>query len=161
LELVERFGCEVFLFDPSPVGAATVEALSGDERMRKIHFFPSALSGNSGEIQAAIGGDHGGMNWIRTGEGEAVLAVSIYDCMVRHKHNRIDLLKLDIEGFEYEVLEDCLTHHVSIRQICAEFHHFFKDISRFQTYAMLRKLKRAGFTVIHKNMCDITLFYHG
>jgi hypothetical protein len=59
------------------------------------------------------------------------------------------------------VLEDCLNRKINIRQICVEFHHFFDDISRFRTYGLLRRLKQAGFAVIHERMCDITVYHKG
>ena len=48
-------------------------------------------------------------------------------------HDSIDLLKIDIEGFEYEVLEDCLEDRIPIKQICVEFHDFFPEISKAKT----------------------------
>ena len=71
-------------------------------------------------------------------------------------HSKIDLLKMDIEGFEYEVIEDILQKSLDIRQICLEFHHFMRGISRRKTLKAIRGLKAAGFVLIYKTRFDYT-----
>jgi FkbM family methyltransferase len=38
-------------------------------------------------------------------------------------HDHLDLLKMDIEGAEYEVIRDLAAHPVPITQLLVEFHH--------------------------------------
>lgn len=40
-------------------------------------------------------------------------------------HQQIDLLKLDIEGSEYRVLDEILESQIPIHQIVVEFHDRF------------------------------------
>jgi|GEM_PF-5907822 len=44
------------------------------------------------------------------------------DVMHQFNKSRIDLLKIDIEGYEYEVLEDLLSNSIPVTQICVEIH---------------------------------------
>ncbi len=56
------------------------------------------------------------------------------------------LVKLDIEGNEYGVLDDC----IGVKQICVEFHHTQingKTIN--DTNKEIEKLKSNGYKVIH------------
>jgi FkbM family methyltransferase len=41
-----------------------------------------------------------------------------------HKH--VDVLKMDIEGSEYEVIDDLCDLHLRIDQVLVEFHHRFE-----------------------------------
>jgi Methyltransferase domain len=48
--------------------------------------------------------------------------------LLNHTHRTIDILKIDIEGEEYEIIKDSLFHNlqaigVVIRQILIEMHH--------------------------------------
>jgi Methyltransferase FkbM domain len=76
--------------------------------------------------------------------------------MSANGHHAIDLLKIDIEGFEYEVLESCLAERIPIKQICVEFHDFFPDIPKIKTTNMIRALQFHGFDLIHRHRHDHT-----
>ncbi len=66
-------------------------------------------------------------------------------------HARIDLLKLDIEGFEHGVLESCIGRSILPWQICVEFHNFFPNGSKSETARTIWRLRNAGYRLIHKN----------
>jgi FkbM family methyltransferase len=55
----------------------------------------------------------------------------------------IDLLKLDIEGAEAAVLQDCRAHLANVRALLLEIHEF--DPSRRQSPGLRRLLEAAGF----------------
>jgi hypothetical protein len=55
-------------------------------------------------------------------------------------HSHIDLLKMDIEGAEYDVIDDFLDHEIHVSQLLVEFHHFFSDISIRQTRRSIQRL---------------------
>jgi hypothetical protein len=42
-------------------------------------------------------------------------------------HQKIDILKMDIEGAEYSALKNMMNSGINISQICVEFHHRFMD----------------------------------
>jgi hypothetical protein len=64
-------------------------------------------------------------------------------------HDAVDVLKLDIEGGEYEVLDDLLRERLPVRQLLVEFHHNFPAIPFARTEAALRALKGAGYELFH------------
>jgi FkbM family methyltransferase len=64
----------------------------------------------------------------------------------------ISLLKMDVEGAEYEVLEDLLRSHVSPRQLLVEFEDFNRPRSLLflaRVLKMLRRLKLAQYQLRH------------
>jgi FkbM family methyltransferase len=63
------------------------------------------------------------------------------------EHSHIDLLKIDIEGFEYDVFQSIIDSGLTIDQICVEFHdRFFPNIPR-RSLNSIQQLKSAGFEV--------------
>jgi FkbM family methyltransferase len=67
-------------------------------------------------------------------------------------HDHIDLLKMDIEGAEYGVIENLLSEKVDIRQLLVEFHHHDRHtdgMSAERTKEAVRKLNRVGFRIFH------------
>ena len=64
-------------------------------------------------------------------------------------HNQIDLLKMDIEGAEYGVIENMLAEGVPVRQLLVEFHHRKPWIGVQKTVTAAEALSRAGFRLFH------------
>jgi FkbM family methyltransferase len=64
-------------------------------------------------------------------------------------HDRIDILKMDIEGAEYEVIEDILNSPLPISQILIEFHHRFTDIGIGKTRSAVSRLNEAGYRIFN------------
>ena len=62
-------------------------------------------------------------------------------------HTQIDLLKIDIEGAEYEVLEGLLESPIKPGQLLVEFHHRFPGIGVERTAEIIRKLRKAGYKI--------------
>lgn len=59
-------------------------------------------------------------------------------------HDHIDLLKMDIEGFEYDVFDQMLELGISPRCILVEFHH--KQFGTPEkTRLSVSKIKNAGY----------------
>jgi FkbM family methyltransferase len=64
-------------------------------------------------------------------------------------HSHIDVLKMDIEGAEYDVIEDILQSSLQIDQILIEFHHRFKEIGIAKTEKAVKQLYNAGYKIFH------------
>lgn len=62
-------------------------------------------------------------------------------------HRRIDILKMDIEGSEYEVIGDMIASGVEVGQLAVEFHHRWPEVGERRTWKAIRELKREGFRI--------------
>lgn len=62
-------------------------------------------------------------------EGVEVVHKCMLSIMRELGHTQIDLLKIDIEGSEFSVIEDVLNNNVPVRQICVEIHDRFGIIN--------------------------------
>jgi Methyltransferase FkbM domain len=60
-------------------------------------------------------------------------------------HAHIDLLKMDIEGAEYAVIDDLVDSNIRPAQILVEFHHRMPGIGPERTRHAVLQLRRAGF----------------
>jgi FkbM family methyltransferase len=154
IALASEYNCSVFLYDPSPTGKNTIESL---ELPKGINYFPLGLAERDGIVNFSepinplegsfrLGGEN-------TVEFECR---SISSLMKENKHDQIELLKIDIEGFEYAVIDDIISNKLKIRQIAVEFHDFYKEIKRGTTNRSIRLLKENGYTLVHKRGHDYT-----
>jgi len=155
--LVSRFNVDIELFDPSPTAIQTMGM--EENKIAKIHFFPIGFAGQSGAVKFAPPENEHEGSFRAPKKYDASVEFQCNDMsslMNERGHSKIDLLKMDIEGFEYEVIEDILQKSLDIRQICLEFHHFMRGISRRKTLKAIAGLKAAGFVLIYKTRFDYT-----
>jgi FkbM family methyltransferase len=64
-------------------------------------------------------------------------------------HRHIDLIKMDIEGGEYEVIDDMLDDHIPVAQLAVEFHHSYATIPLTRTVHAVQRLRECNFKVLH------------
>jgi hypothetical protein len=64
-------------------------------------------------------------------------------------HARIDLLKMDIEGAEYEVIEEIVREKIPVQQLLVEFHHRLSTLGADKTRKSLALLERYGMNISH------------
>ncbi len=60
-----------------------------------------------------------------------------------------DVLKMDIEGFEYAVLDDLIAGEVRPAQLLVEFHHRMYDIPNQRTEGQIERLRGAGYRIFY------------
>ena len=61
------------------------------------------------------------------------------------EYKDISIIKMDIEGSEYDVIANLKTIPKSVKQFCVEFHHFCTDKTVEDTKEMIESLSRLGF----------------
>lgn len=154
-EAMERYGCQVFAFDPSM-------NVSHHNRTDNIHFFRMRLGveGESNDIRWQPTGTGTGTGTNQTDDSIAVKSLSqIYDDLKEwHAQDAIiDYLKLDIEWAEWRVLPDIVRSGMidKVRQLAVEVHfpyqppHFLEGqgIDQFRRLvAILRQVEERGMT---------------
>ena len=86
-------------------------------------------------------------DWIDERRTIRVEMKSWEDIVAALGHRRIDVLKMDIEGAEYLVLDGILDGPVSISQILIEFHDRLFPDGKVRTREALRKMKGHGYEI--------------
>ena len=60
-------------------------------------------------------------------------------------HDRIDILKMDIEGAEYDVIDDIAHSSIRPQQILVEFHHRFPGVGIAKTKKAIDRIRAMGY----------------
>jgi FkbM family methyltransferase len=120
LELIARAGCEVWAFDPTPRSIDFARRVHEE----RFHFLPIGLWSTDGPRRFYAPADprhvsHSTLTRDRSGEYFDADCRRVDTIMRDLGHERIDLLKLDIEGAEFEVLGSLTTKPSCI---CVELH---------------------------------------
>ena len=142
----------VLVFDPSPTGIDTIAHTDTSN----LTFYPVGLAAESSVYEFSVPTDAGEGSYSVAREGLEKVSFecwSIESIMQKHGHTSLDLLKMDIEGFEYDILDRLLERCIPVRQICVEFHPWLRPGRTFKT---IRKLYRAGYRIVHKHRGDHT-----
>ena len=152
--LVKRFGCRVFLYDPSPTGVETMSL--AENKIPQFIFSPTGLAGKCGVLKLAPPGCEAEGSWSRQRKDAATLEVPCQDLstLLRiNQHDHIDLLKIDIEGCEYEVINDMLNRRLPVKQLLVEFHHdniHLPGIRRNDTLRAILKMVGGGYHLLNQ-----------
>ena len=148
LALIKRYGLNVFACDPTPLAIKFVKA----NITHNFHFEAIGV-GNKDEItkfylstdERDISGSI--IDKKENADSIQVEMKKISTIMKKLNHTRIDLLKMDIEGSEYTVLENMLDENIFPKQLLVEFHHRFPQIGLNKTKDIVRKLNKAGYKI--------------
>ena len=171
LALIERCRSNVYAFDPTPTSQYFVDK---DERPRQFHFQAWAAAGSDGSLtlypRGLGNGNLSDMMFTLMPEessedsGIEVPAYTVATLVERLGHSRIDLLKMDIEGAEYDVLDGLLASSIRPKQLLVEFHHRFLDDGLRRTTDVIARLQSEGyqiFSVCAETGREISFLHNG
>jgi FkbM family methyltransferase len=162
--LIVSYGCRVVLVDPSPTGTATVE--KENIPLKNLRFLPVGLAGIDGLLSFQEPHDPTEGSFVR-GErpdsvGQKFPCKTLSTLITGFDWNHIDLLKIDIEGSEYDVIQDIVKNGLNVKQICVEFHHGANfGHKRKDTVLAILALRKAGYDLIHRTNWDHTFVKRG
>jgi FkbM family methyltransferase len=152
LDLIRRYGVTVHAFDPTPQSLAWIDRQSLPDQLVVHPFGLASIDGtahffapsNPAKVSAS-------MTPSREHSGQVLdLPVRrLTGIMALLGHQQIDLLKLDIEGAEYEVIDDLIDSQVCVRQLLVEFHHANPGKSPRMTREAVERLQAAQLELFH------------
>jgi FkbM family methyltransferase len=150
LALIQAYGVTVHAFDPTPASIAWLESqnLPPEYRWQGI-----GLAAHDG--QATFFAPENPQHVSHTvlagataaGHGIQVDVRRVSTIMRDLGHEAIDVLKMDIEGAEYDVLDDILSSGVAVNQLLIEFHHRFPQVGIEPTRRAIETLNAAGYRI--------------
>lgn len=149
--LIERFGLRVHAFDPTPRSRAWIQRQQLPDRLT---FHPFGVAGFDGTATFHAPANPAFVSYSMVdgkGAGPSVEApvYRLRTLMDRLGHDHVDLLKMDIEGAEYEVIDDLIDSGADVRQLLVEFHHRFPQIGAGRTREAIRRLNEHGYRIFH------------
>ncbi|BAZ51609.1 methyltransferase FkbM [Nostoc sp. NIES-4103] len=124
LGLIEKFDCHVYGFDPTPRAIKYVKKHTAQNE--QYHFFDIGLWDQEEKLRfyAPKNQDHvshSALNLQQTEEFFEAKVDRLANIMQKNGHKHIDLLKLDIEGAEYKVVNSIIEDKLDIKILCIEY----------------------------------------
>jgi FkbM family methyltransferase len=164
LNLIAKYDVEVHGFDPTP---SSVEWIRSQQLPPAFYHHAIAIGGHNGEMVFELPDKEGAC--ARAITQPPALDPRPSTLSTRHSlpatlpvtcrrlpsiaaelgHQRIALLKMDVEGSEYAILDDLLQSDLQVRQILVEFHHRFPELNFAMTKQAVRELRSRGYKLIH------------
>lgn len=150
---IEKFGATVHAFDPTP---RCKKWLDQQTLPANFVFHNVGLGGEAGEIEFFAPENDGHVSY-----SAAPAPASDPNLKIKAPVKRLetliselgtacpDALKMDIEGFEYDVIDDVLAGPHRPHQWMIEFHHRMYGIETDRTRAAVEKLKAAGYQLFY------------
>ncbi len=154
LDLVEKYGVTVHTFDPTPYAE---EWIGKQDLPENIVFHPWAAAGEDGTLRlfrrVNTRGKRSAVMWTADDNaGDATdhidaPAYTIATMMQRLGHETVDLLKMDVEGAEYDILDGLQAADRLPKQLLVEYHHRFPGIGKQRTAASIARLRELGYRI--------------
>jgi FkbM family methyltransferase len=148
--MIEQFGTEVHAFDPTPESIAWV---AQQQLPAKFHFHDYGIAAFDGTLNFYPPKKPGRMHFSQDPQKYnrpdqppipgRVLRLSTIQRLLGHPH--IDVLKLDVEGTEFDCIPDLLQSGIEIGQILVEVHYHHPTRSFDEGVRLLRQIEAAGF----------------
>jgi FkbM family methyltransferase len=149
LALIQQFGLQVHAFDPTP---KCIEWLQGQTLPPGFVFHAHGVAGFDGScaFMPPENPSHVSHTIMPRSSSRPAIEVSMHRLGTIKRmlgHACIDLLKMDIEGAEYDVIADMLTQRIPVKQLLVEFHHRWPQVGVDKTKRAICKLNAAGYRV--------------
>ena len=162
LGVIAKFHCRVIGFDPTPKSVAWLSEQSLPEQ---FEFVNCGLAGETGVItfNAPTNPDFASYSAVQSkGTDTVELPVKSLETIVSEfSIEKIDVLKMDIEGSENEVIEKLAVSKVRPGQILVEFHHRIHGSEFAETQQAIKTLESIGYRLFFiSNVGDEFAFVH-
>ncbi len=150
IALIKRFGVRVHAFDPTPQSIEWVERQNFPSEFVMhpygLAHFDGTVTFNPPENPRHV--SHTMLDRPTTVDRAITVPVKrLATIMAELGHDRIDLLKIDIEGAEYRVVEDILDSQIRPPQFLVEYHHRFPGVGVGKSKASIAALRAAGYAL--------------
>lgn len=153
LAMINNFSSNVFAFDPTPKSIQWLSKQKLPNEFKVYNYGISSFDGKS-EFYLPTNPDYVSgsvMNHKSVNEKEyiEIQCRRLKTIMEKLGHNKIDVLKMDIEGSEFDVIKDVIQSRVDFDQLCVEVHHrFFTDgINKLKS--MIAELNTNGYELFY------------
>lgn len=162
LSIIKTHGCYVYGFDPTPRAIDYVNKHASHEEL--YHFQPVGIWDKNTNLKFFSPADqqhvsYSLVNLQGTDQFIEVPVRSLDDLMRESGHKHLDLLKLDIEGAEYRVIDSIIDNGISNTVLCVEFdeiHNPMDSESRIRIRKSASRLISAGYQLVHAQSADYT-----
>lgn len=158
LALVERFGCHILALDPTPKAVAYIERMNPGSNFR---FQAYGLAEKDGNISLVPPDNPNYASYSLTqntisSQIVSFPAKSLKTILAETGWAAFDLVKMDIEGSEYGVIDSIIHNCVPIKQLCIEFHDKIAAGMGRSVTDSIKQLENYGLKLIFKESHNYT-----
>lgn len=150
-KLIKEKDVIIHAFDPTPRSWVHVNKIN--EPRIKLYKYGLSNIDCIKNFYAPQNKDHVSYSTYRNEQStESIVDVQFYclnSIMKKLNHDHIDLLKLDIEGEEFNVLEDIVNSHILPKQILVEFHPGKSKCFRNKHKFLINFLQDLGYNLVY------------
>ncbi|QOD62041.1 FkbM family methyltransferase [Polaribacter haliotis] len=149
--LIDNHNCNVYGFDPTP---KSIDWCSKQTLPENFHLFKFGISVKTGKVNFHLPKNNQHVS------GSLILQNNVSeDCVVEVEmksfdeilkileHDKIDVLKMDIEGSEYDVIENILKTGIEINQMAIELHERFFKNGKEKSIELINILNNYGYEI--------------
>lgn len=149
--MIQKFGVKIHAFDPTPKSIEWVKR-QGFPTAFVMHEYGIASFDGTVRFNPPEKADQVSHTLLDKPSTEARAIVvpvkKLTTIMKELGHDKIDILKMDIEGAEYDVLEDLLKSEIRPAQLLVEFHHRFPNVGVEKSKAAISRLRSSGYRLV-------------
>ncbi|MCA9392429.1 FkbM family methyltransferase [candidate division WWE3 bacterium] len=138
----------VYSVEPEPANFATLQENVTLNNLDNVHLLNAAMGSRDGNVQLYTSNDNSGAHTLLRDQGGETVNVKskrFETFMVEQSLATIDVLKIDVEGLEYEILDSITTEtFAKIKSLLIEFHDLMGHGRHYTEIVNL--LEKNGFT---------------
>lgn len=149
--IIEKHGSKVYGFDPTP---KSINYIKNNNTPELFYFHPFGIGEKTGTVtfnlpknKEHVSGSVYGHKLVDESNAVEVLLKEFKDIVSDLGHRHIDVLKMDIEGSEYAVMEGILNSGIPIKQILVETHERFFDDGLEKGKKFFKQLHDHGYRI--------------
>lgn len=152
LGLINHFDLQIFAFDPTP---KSIDWITAQNLPKQFKFHPVGLADFDGKAKFNPPANPNHISATMAQRPETrdfsykVEVKSLKSIMQELGHRHIDLIKMDVEGTEYQVIDDMQLKNLRPGQVLIEFHHRFKGIGIKKTVSAVNQMRAMGYLVFN------------
>lgn len=146
-KIIKKYNPYIFIFEPIP--KLYNNLVNKFNKNNKIKIYNAATSDKNTRCEISNAGAASSL-YIESNNKIIINTISLINFLKENNINHIDLIKINIEGAEYCILEDLINNNMvqNITDIQVQFHQFMPDSS------LRRKLIREKLSNTHKITYD-------
>lgn len=150
LALIKKRGCKIVGIDPTEKSHRFVES---QKDLKNFTLIKKALTEEEGDVirlfkntnpnhvSESIMPDHHAVSGFDSYLCETTSLETLFSI-----YNNVSVVKMDIEGSEYDVIPNLKEIPNTVEQFCIEFHHFCSSKTIEDTKAVIKKMAEFGFS---------------
>ena len=148
--LINKYRLNIFAFDPTPKSFKWVESQKLPREFRCFGYGIADYDGiakfyppeNPEHISHTLLN-----NDVTSSQAIKVEVRKLKTIMDMLGHQKIDILKMDVEGAEYSVIRNIIDSNIEISQILVEFHHRFLNNGLSETNSIIQLLNKHNYKI--------------